>query len=227
MKIINKKFLIAPSILSANLADLGNDINKVLDAGGDVIHFDVMDNHYVPNLTFGAPICKALRDFGITAPIDVHIMAEPVDSLIEQFGKSGATSISIHPETTKHLDRSIELIKSFGCHAGIVLNPATPLNILDYILDKVDIVLVMSVNPGFGGQSFIPHTLEKIKSIKELINKKNLSVRIEVDGGIKVSNIAAIAEAGADMFVSGSGIFSTPNYKETIDNMRSELSKVQ
>lgn len=218
--------LIAPSILSADLARLGEDVAKVIDAGADVVHFDVMDNHYVPNLTFGPAVCKALRDYGITADIDVHLMVKPVDDLITQFADAGASYISFHPEASEHVDRSIQLIKDKGCKAGLVLNPATPLSVLDYVLYKLDFVLLMSVNPGFGGQAFIPKTLDKLRDLKQLIQEQGLNTRIEIDGGVKVDNIRAIAEAGADMFVAGSAIFNQPDYKQVIDAMRQELAQV-
>ena len=222
-----KDFLIAPSILSADFARLGDDVARVLAAGADVVHFDVMDNHYVPNLTIGPMVCKALRDFGITAPIDVHLMVKPVDRIIPDFAKAGASLITFHPEASEHLDRSIQLIKDQGCQAGLVFNPATPLHYLDHILDKLDVILLMSVNPGFGGQSFIPSTLAKLRQVRRLIDDSGLDIRLEIDGGVKVDNIREIAEAGADMFVAGSAIFSQPDYKQVIDEMRSELAKAR
>jgi ribulose-phosphate 3-epimerase len=222
----DSQFLIAPSILSADFARLGEEVEKVIAAGADVVHFDVMDNHYVPNLTFGSMICQALRDYGVTAPIDVHLMVSPVDSMIEQFLKAGASIITFHPEATQHVDRSLQLIKDGGADCGLVLNPATPLHYLDYVMDKVDQILLMSVNPGFGGQAFIDGTLKKIEAVRQMIRLSGRNIRLEVDGGIKASNIRAVAEAGADMFVAGSAIFNQPDYRQAIDAMRAELALV-
>ena len=206
---------------------MGDDVQKVLDDGADVVHFDVMDNHYVPNLTIGPMVCKALRDFGITAPIDVHLMVQPVDTMIVEFAKAGASIITFHPEASQHVDRSLQLIKDHGCKAGLVLNPATSLEQLTHVMDKLDVVLLMSVNPGFGGQSFIPHTLEKLRQVRKLIDKSGRDIRLQVDGGVKTDNIKEIAEAGADMFVAGSAIFNQPDYKAVIDEMRDQLSEVK
>jgi ribulose-phosphate 3-epimerase len=221
------KPIIAPSILSANFAKLGQEVDAVLAAGADWVHFDVMDNHYVPNLTIGPLVCEALRNHGVTAPIDVHLMVKPVDRIIPDFAKAGATMISFHPEASEHIDRTIGLIKEQGCQAGIVLNPATPIHVLDHVLDKLDMVLLMSVNPGFGGQSFIPHTLEKIRLVRERIRETGKLIRVEVDGGIKVDNIASVAQAGADAFVAGSAIFGAIDYAQVIAQMRAEIEKVQ
>jgi ribulose-phosphate 3-epimerase len=212
--------VIAPSILSADFARLGEDTRAVLEAGADWVHFDVMDNHYVPNLTIGPMVCKALRGYGIEAPIDVHLMVKPVDRIIPDFAKAGASSISFHPEASEHIDRTLGLIRESGCQAGLVFNPATPLNHLDYVLDKVDLVLLMSVNPGFGGQSFIPATLDKLRQAREIIDASGRDIRLEVDGGVKAGNIGDIAAAGADTFVAGSAIFGADDYKAEIEAMR-------
>lgn len=220
-------YLIAPSILSADFARLGEEVTHVLASGADVVHFDVMDNHYVPNLTIGPLVCEALRKHGVTAPIDVHLMVKPVDRIIPDFAKAGATYITFHPEGSEHVDRSLQLIRDCGCKSGLVFNPATPLDYLKYVMDKVDVILLMSVNPGFGGQSFIPATLAKLREARKLIDESGLDIRLEVDGGVKVDNICEIAQAGADMFVAGSAIFNTPDYKATIDLMRAQLAKAK
>ena len=219
------KPLIAPSILSADFARLGEDVKAVLDAGADVVHFDVMDNHFVPNLTIGPMICDALRNCGIDAPIDVHLMVEPVDRIIPDFAKAGASYITFHPEASKHPDRSLGLIREQGCKAGLVFNPATPLDWLEYVIDKVDMVLLMSVNPGFGGQKFIPSTLAKLRQARKIIDESGLDIRLEIDGGVKVDNIGDIAAAGADTFVAGSAIFGSDDYAATIAAMKSEIEK--
>jgi ribulose-phosphate 3-epimerase len=217
-------YLIAPSILSADFARLGEEVDTVLAAGADVVHFDVMDNHYVPNLTIGPMVCEALRKHGVTAPIDVHLMVEPVDSLVPAFAKAGASWITFHPEASRHVDRTLQLIRDNGCQAGLVLNPATPLSFLDHVMDKLDIILLMSVNPGFGGQSFIPGTLDKLRQVKQRIEESGREIRLEVDGGVKVDNIAEIALAGADTFVAGSAIFGQPDYRSVIEQMRQHLA---
>ena len=216
--------IIAPSILSADFARLGEEVDAVLKAGADWVHFDVMDNHYVPNLTIGPMVCKALRNYGVTAPIDVHLMVKPVDSLIEDFAKAGATFITFHPEASDHVDRSLQLVKSLGCKTGLVLNPETSLDLLDSCWDRLDMVLLMSVNPGFGGQDFIPSVLDKISVLRKTIDQKKLNIRLEVDGGIKLDNIAEVANAGADTFVSGSGIFGEKSYQDVISKMRQSLN---
>lgn len=218
-------FLIAPSILSADFARLGEEVDNVLAAGADIVHFDVMDNHYVPNLTIGPMVCSALRKYGIDAPIDVHLMVSPVDDLIKQFADAGASIISFHPEASTHVDRSIQLIKDLGCQAGLVFNPATSLTHLDYVMDKLDLILLMSVNPGFGGQAFITHTLEKLKQARARIDESGYDIRLEIDGGVKVDNIKEIAQAGADMFVAGSAIFNQPDYAKVISDMRVQLAQ--
>mgnify|MGYP006416431931 FL=1 len=216
---------IAPSILSADFAKLGEEVDNVLASGADVIHFDVMDNHFVPNLTIGPLVCDALRKHGVTAPIDVHLMVEPVDRIIPDFAKAGANMITFHPEASRHIDRSLQMVRDLGCKSGLVFNPATSLSYLDYVMDKVDIILLMSVNPGFGGQSFIPATLDKLREARKRIDDSGYDIRLEIDGGVKIDNIREIKAAGADMFVAGSAIFSQPNYKTVIDEMRAELAK--
>jgi ribulose-phosphate 3-epimerase len=216
--------LIAPSILSADFARLGEDVKAVLDAGADIVHFDVMDNHFVPNLTIGPLLCEALRNFGIDAPIDVHLMVEPVDRIIPDFARAGASYITFHPEASRHVDRSLELIREHGCKAGLVFNPATPLHSLEHVMDKVDMILIMSVNPGFGGQKFIPSSLAKLRAARELIDASGREIRLEVDGGVKVENVREIAAAGADTFVAGSAIFGSDDYAATIAAMKSEIT---
>jgi ribulose-phosphate 3-epimerase len=219
------KPLIAPSILSADFARLGEDVQAVLDAGADIVHFDVMDNHFVPNLTIGPLICEALRKHGIEAPIDVHLMVEPVDRIIPDFAKAGASYITFHPEASRHIDRSLALIREEGCKAGLVFNPATPLDCLNYVIDKVDMVLLMSVNPGFGGQKFIPAALDKLREARKIIDQSGLDIRLEIDGGVKVDNIGEIAAAGADTFVAGSAIFGSDDYATTIAAMKENIAK--
>jgi ribulose-phosphate 3-epimerase len=216
--------VIAPSILSANFARLGEEVDNVLAAGADWVHFDVMDNHYVPNLTIGPMVCEALRRHGVTAPIDVHLMVEPVDRIIPDFATAGATDISFHPEASRHVHRTIQLIRSHGCRAGLVLNPATPVDVLDWVLDDLDMVLLMSVNPGFGGQSFIPATLDKLRRVREMIDRSGRNVRLEIDGGVKPDNIGAIAAAGADTFVAGSAIFGHADYARVIGAMKASVA---
>ncbi|MEX0899605.1 MAG: ribulose-phosphate 3-epimerase [Gammaproteobacteria bacterium] len=216
-------YLIAPSILSADFARLGEEVDAVLAAGADIVHFDVMDNHYVPNLTIGPLVCEALRKHGVNAPIDVHLMVKPVDRIIPDFAAAGASWITFHPEASEHVDRTLSLIREHGCKAGLVFNPATPLDPLEWVLDKVDVILLMSVNPGFGGQKFIPATLDKIRRVRELVDRSGRDIRVEVDGGVKTDNIADAARAGADTFVAGSAIFGTSDYKATIAGMRKAL----
>ena len=220
-------FLIAPSILSADFARLGEEVDNVLASGADIVHFDVMDNHYVPNLTVGPMVCKALRKHGVTAPIDVHLMVKPVDRMIGDFIDAGASYITFHPEASEHIDRSLQMIRDGGCKSGLVFNPATPLHYLEHVLDKVDMVLLMSVNPGFGGQKFIPGTLDKLRKARQIIDESGYDIRLEVDGGVTVDNIAEVAAAGADTFVAGSAIFNTDDYKATIDKMREQLASVK
>ncbi len=219
-------YFIAPSILSANFARLGEEVDAVLNAGADIVHFDVMDNHYVPNLTIGPMVCKALREHGVTAPIDVHLMVSPVDALITEFAKAGASYITFHPDASTHVDRSLQMIRDVGCKGGLVLNPAMGMEPLKYVMDKVDMILLMSVNPGFGGQKFIPATIDKVREVRALIDACGYDIRLEVDGGISAANIKEIAAAGADTFVAGSAIFKQPDYKAVIDDMRVELAKV-
>ncbi|TQV73581.1 ribulose-phosphate 3-epimerase [Aliikangiella marina] len=218
-----KSPIIAPSILSADFARLGEEVANVLEAGADWVHFDVMDNHYVPNLTIGPMVCQALRDYGITAPIDVHLMVKPVDRIIPDFAKAGASIITFHPEASEHVDRSLQLIRDSGCQAGLVLNPATPIHCLEHVMDKLDVILLMSVNPGFGGQSFIPQTLTKLQQVRQLIDQSGYDIRLEVDGGVKKDNIGEIAAAGADAFVAGSAIFNQADYAEVIKTMRNNI----
>ena len=219
-------FLIAPSILAADFARLGEEVDSVLEAGADVVHFDVMDNHYVPNLTIGPMVCKALRDYGVTAPIDVHLMVQPVDDLIRLFADAGATYITFHPQASDHIDRSLQLVRDLGCKAGLVLNPGTGLDAVQWVMDKMDMLLLMSVNPGFGGQKFIPSTLQKLAQARQLIDDSGYDIRLEVDGGVGVDNIAEVAAAGADTFVAGSAIFGQPDYAAVIAKMREQLATV-
>ncbi len=220
-------YLIAPSILSADFARLGEEVDAVLAAGADIVHFDVMDNHYVPNLTIGPMVCKALRNYGVTAPIDVHLMVSPVDSLIGDFADAGASYITFHPDASTHVDRSLAMIRDAGCKAGLVLNPAMGVESLKYVMDKLDMILLMSVNPGFGGQKFIPGTLDKLREVRQLIDASGYDIRLEIDGGVTADNIRDIAEAGADTFVAGSAIYNKPDYKEAIDAMRDQLAMVE
>lgn len=226
MQNLKRDYQIAPSILSADFARLGEEADAVLAAGGDMIHFDVMDNHYVPNLTFGPMVCKALRKYGISAPIDVHLMVEPVDDLIEKFAEAGATYITFHPEASRHVDRSLQLIENAGCKAGLVLNPASSLELVKHVVERLDMLLLMSVNPGFGGQKFIPATLDKLREARALIDASGRDIRLEVDGGVNLETLTAVAEAGADTFVAGSAIFNAPDYRDVIAQMRAHLSQV-
>ena len=221
---MKQDYFIAPSILAADFAKLGEEVDNVLVAGADIVHFDVMDNHYVPNLTIGPLVCEALRNHGVTAPIDVHLMVKPVDRIIPDFASAGASYITFHPEASDHVDRTIGLIKESGCKAGLVFNPATPLHYLEHTIEQIDMVLLMSVNPGFGGQSFIPHTLEKLKTVRKLIDAHGLATRLEIDGGVKIDNIKEIASAGADTFVAGSAIFGSSDYEKTIQSFRQKIS---
>ena len=225
-EVVMQPFAIAPSILSANFARLGEEVDNVLAAGADIVHFDVMDNHYVPNLTIGPMVCSALRKHGVTAPIDVHLMVKPVDRMIGDFLEAGASYITFHPEASEHIDRTLQLIRDQGCKAGLVFNPATPLHHLEHVMDKLDLILIMSVNPGFGGQSFIPESLKKIAAVRQMIDASGRDILLEVDGGIKPENIAEAARAGADTFVAGSAIFGKPDYKAVIDSMRQQLATV-